>query len=109
MYRGLAIIFGFFFLGEFISNAADLMIPGSVIGMILLTIALFSGVVNPEWCEREAEFFVRHMSVLFIPPGAGIVMYLSLIKTELLPISAALFISFFATLLVTGKVVEVLR
>ncbi len=109
MYRGLTLIFGFFFLGEFISNTANLMIPGSVLGMILLAVALFSGTVKADWCEREAEFFVRHMSILFVPPGAGVILYLDLIKSELLPITAALFISFFATLLVTAKVVEVLR
>ncbi len=109
MYRGLAVIFGFYFVGELLSNTLNLTIPGSVLGMILLALALFSGAVKAEWCEREAEFFVRHMSILFVPPGAGIILYMDLIKSELLPIAAALFISFFATLLVTAKVVEVLR
>lgn len=109
MYRGLAVIFGFYFVGEFVSNALNLTIPGSVLGMILLAAALFSGIVRAEWVEREAEFFVRHMSILFVPPGAGVILYLDLIKTELLPIAAALFISFFATLLITAKTVEVLR
>ncbi|WP_457590936.1 CidA/LrgA family protein [Geoglobus sp.] len=109
MYRGLAVIFGFYFVGELLSNTLNLTIPGSVLGMILLALALFSGVVKAEWCEREAEFFVKHMSILFVPPGAGIILYMDLIKSELFPIAAALFISFFATLLVTAKVVEVLR
>ncbi len=109
MYRGLAIVFGFYFLEELLSKVLGLMIPGSVLGMILLTIALFSEVIRVEWCEKEAEFFVRHMSILFVPPGAGVILYLDLIKSELLPIAAALFISFFATLLITAKTVEVLR
>ncbi len=109
MYRGLAVIFGFYFLGEYIAKTANLTIPGSVLGMILLAAALFSGVVKAEWVEREAEFFVRHMSILFVPPGAGVILYLDLIRSELLPIVTALILSFFATLIITAKTVEVLR
>ncbi len=109
MYRGLATIFGFYFLGEFLSKILSPMIPGSVLGMILLAICLFLGVIKVEWCEKEAEFFVRHMSILFVPPGVGVILYLDLIKSELLPIATALVLSFFATLLITAKTVEVMR
>ncbi len=109
MYRGLAVIFGFYFLGEFLSSSLDLMIPGSVLGMIFLTVALFSDVIKVEWVEKEAEFFVKHMSILFIPPGAGVVLYLDLIKSELLPIATAIVLSFFITIIVTAKIVEVMK
>jgi len=109
MYRGLAIIFGFYFLGELLSGTFSLMIPGSVLGMVLLTTALFTGGIRVEWVEKEAGFFVKHMSILFIPPGAGIVLYLDLIKSELLPIATAIVLGFFATLIITAKTVEVMK
>jgi len=108
-YRGLAIIFGFYALGEIVSSALYLPVPGSVLGMLFLLSALLSGAVKLEWVENEAELFVRNMSVLFIPPGVGIVTYLGLIKAQLVPISVALVISFVVTLLVTAKTVEVVR
>lgn len=108
-YRGLAIIFGFYALGEFTSLALDLPVPGSVLGMLFLLAALLSGAVRLEWVEGEAELLVRNMSVMFIPPGVGIVAYTALIKSQAVPIVGALVISFLVTLLVTAKTVEILR
>lgn len=72
MYRGLAIIFGFLFLGEIVVRGLNLPIPGNVVGMVLLTLALIFNVVKIEDVEKEAELFVKNMSIMFIPPGVGI-------------------------------------
>ncbi|AEK73463.1 putative effector of murein hydrolase [Thermococcus sp. 4557] len=108
-YRGLAIIFGFYALGEFTSFALNLTIPGSVLGMLFLLGSLLAGLIKLEWVEGEAELFVRNMSVMFIPPGVGIVTYLGLIKSQVIPIFVALVLSFLITLVVTAKTVEFLR
>jgi len=108
-YRGLAIIFGFYALGELITYILNLTIPGSVLGMLFLLGALLAGLIKLEWVEGEAELFVRNMSVMFIPPGVGIVSYIGLIKSQAIPIFAALILSFLITLLVTAKTVEFLR
>lgn len=108
-YRGLAIIFGFYAAGELLSSALDLPIPGSVLGMLLLLGALLSGGVKLEWVDREGELLVKNMSVMFVPPGVGIVTYLALLKSEALPIFGALILSFLVTLITTAKVVETVR
>ena len=108
-YRGLAIIFGFYALGGLTSSALDLSIPGSVLGMLYLLAALLGGGVKLEWVENEAELFVRNMSVMFVPPGVGIVAYIGLLKSQVVPVSGALIVSFLITILVTAKTVELLR
>ncbi|NJE11278.1 CidA/LrgA family protein [Thermococcus sp. MAR1] len=108
-YRGLAIIFGFYALGELISSYLKVPIPGSVLGMLLLLGALLSGNVKEEWVEGEAELFVRNMSIMFIPPGVGIVAYITLIRSQATPIFVSLVLSFLVTLVVTAKTVELLR
>ncbi|ASJ02399.1 effector of murein hydrolase LrgA [Thermococcus profundus] len=108
-YRGLAIIFGFYTLGEFTSSSLNLPIPGSVLGMLYLLGALLGGVVKLEWVEDEAELFVRNMSVMFVPPGVGIVTYVGLLKSQAIPVFGALVISFLITILVTAKTVELMR
>lgn len=109
MYKGLAIIFGFYFLGESISRFLSLPVPGNVLGMILLTIALLSGVIDLQDVEREAEFFVDNISIMFIPPGVGIILYFGLLKEEIVPIVGTLVLSFVITLVFVGKMVEALR
>ncbi|HDZ36684.1 MAG TPA: CidA/LrgA family protein [Thermococcus sp.] len=108
-YRGLAIIFGFYAIGELTSSALDLPVPGSVLGMLFLLGALLSGAVKLEWVEGEAEFLVRNMSVMFIPPGVGIITYTALIRSQAVPILGALIISFLVTFAITAKTVEFLR
>ncbi len=105
-YRGLAIIFSFYALGEFTSFVLNLSIPGSVIGMLYLLAALLGGAVRLEWVENEAELFVKNMSIMFVPPGVGIVAYLGLLKAQAVPVFGALVVSFLVTLFVTAKTVE---
>lgn len=109
MYKGLVIIFGFLFLGEVVVELVNLPIPGNVVGMILLTFALVFKAVRLEDVEREAEFLVKNMSVMFVPPGVGIVLYWGLIKAQALPIFGALILSFFVTIILTAKLVEALK
>ena len=105
-YRGLAIIFGFYALGEATSSYFNLPVPGSVLGMLYLLTALLLGALKLEWVEREGELFVKNMSILFIPPGVGVVTYAGLIRAQLVPISVALLLSFLITIAVTAKAVE---
>ncbi len=109
MYRGLAIIFCFLFLGEAIEKLTSAPAPGSVIGMLLLTFSLMAGIVKVEDVEEVGTFLIKNMSIMFIPPGVGIVVYWSLVKQQLLPISVALLVSFALTIVFTAKVVEVIR
>lgn len=109
IYKGLAIIFGFYFLGEVTVELMELPVPGNVLGMIFLVIALATGVMDLNDVEKEAELFVDNMSIMFIPPGVGIMLYFGLLRAELLPIVGALVLSFLITIVLTGKIVEVLR
>lgn len=84
-------------------------IPGNVVGMVLLTLALVFDIVRLEDVEKEAELLVRNMSVMFIPPGVGIVLYWGLIKSQAVPIFTALIVSFIVTIILTAKLVESLR
>ncbi len=109
LYRGLAIILGFLFTGQAISKFTHIPVPGSVLGMILLTLALIAGVVKLEHVEEVGTFLIRNMSVMFIPPGVGVILYWSLVKKEFLPISVALVVSFAITIVLTAKMVELIR
>ena len=46
------------------------------------------------------------MSLLFIPAGSGILLYLELIKDEWLPIAVAISVSTLVTLLVSASVMR---
>ncbi len=104
MIRGVAIIFGFLFLGEAVSSLLRLPVPGNVIGMVLLTIALKLKAVKLEWVKPVADFLVNNMSFLFVPAGVGIMAYFDIVQKQWLPIAVSIFVSTVFVLLCTGLI-----
>ena len=53
---------------------------------------------------RSADALIRHLQLLFVPAGVGVVQYLPAIAAAALPIVAGLVLSWLAALLVTAGV-----
>ncbi len=102
MIRGCALMFSFLALGEGIRLLSGLPVPGSVIGMVLLTLALGLKVVKIEWVKPVADALVSHMSFLFVPAGVGLVLYLDILSAEFLPILVSSVASTVLVLTVVG-------
>lgn len=64
---GLLILFVFLFLGDLTSAAIGNYIPGNVIGMIYLFLALCCKIIKPQWIRDTAEFLTRNMVIFFVP------------------------------------------
>ena len=108
MIRGLTLLLVFQFIGESFSNLLALPVPGSVLGMALLLVALMSGHVRMEWFEEAADLLLSNMALFFVPAGVGVMVYADLIGREWLPISVGLVLSTFIVMAVTGWVEQAL-
>lgn len=104
MVRGFAILLALQFLGEALSRGFALPIPGNVIGMGLLLVALGMKIVRVEWVEEAAELLLSHLALFFVPAGVGVMVYFDLIGREWLPIVVATVTSTFVVMAVTGLV-----
>lgn len=104
MFRQLAIIIGCLAVGEFIVWLTDVCVPSSILGMLLLTALLKVGVVKLEWVETTSNFLVKNMGFFFVPPGVALMLYLDIIRAELLPIVVATVLSTMLVLVTTGWV-----
>lgn len=74
MIDGLLILLFFQFLGEIVIHFTGLPLPASVVGMVLLLLALM---LNAPYSDRVAEasgMLIRNISLLIFPLGVGIVM-----------------------------------
>lgn len=72
-------IFLFSFLGEFLSLLSPIAIPGSVIGMVLLFVALHFEFLEMSQVETVGEWLTDNMAILFIPPGVGLMTHFNVI------------------------------
>jgi len=97
---GFGIILLVFFLGETL-HFIGIPLPGSVIGMLLLTAGLGSGVIRRKWIAGTADFLLRNLSFFFVPAGVGIMAHTDLFKAYWFEIFFAVLFSF---VLVLGTV-----
>lgn len=97
------ILLGFLLVGTTIATLGRLPLPGSVVGMLLLAAALHFRWMPVAWVEPAAELLLRHMALLFVPPGVGLMLQYELLRREWLPIVAASAASTLAVLLVVGR------
>ncbi len=93
MIKGLFFIFLFYFAGEAVSYLTNGFIPGSVLGMVLLFLALFFKLLNPENVRQTATLITRNMAVFFIPAAVGLMTYYELLSENLAAIITAIAIS----------------
>jgi len=109
MIRGLTLLLLFQLCGEILSRLLSLPIPGNVIGMGLLLLALMTGLVETAWLEEAAELLLSNMALFFVPAGVGVMVYGDLIAAEWLPICVATVLSTFVVMAVTGKLAQTLE
>ena len=102
MLQGMVLLLVFQFVGEGLSALFALPIPGNVIGMALMLLALSVGWVKLEWLQEAAELLLSYMAMFFVPAGVGVMLYFDLISREWLPIVAGTVISTFVVMAVTG-------
>lgn len=94
--------------GEVIARGLDLPIPGPVIGMALMFLYLALRRGPDHELQQTAQGLLRHLSLLFVPAGTGVMLHLHRLQDEWLPILLSLLVSTAATLAVTALVMQAL-
>jgi len=112
MTAALFFLLGCQLFGEVIRCALDLPLPGPIIGMVFLAILLSlrrhtpNKPSIPEGLSQMAQSLIRHMGLLFVPSGVGIIAEAGVLREEWLPIVAGLAGSTVLGLAVTGFVMH---
>jgi holin-like protein len=104
MIAAFALLFFCQLIGEILVRATGLPVPGPVIGLLLL-LALISrrGGVSED-LDKISGTLLRHLSLLFVPAGTGVMVHAARLSEEALAIGVTLIGSTIATLLVTVAV-----
>ncbi|ENZ32086.1 hypothetical protein HMPREF1084_02500 [Clostridium butyricum 60E.3] len=105
----LMIILAAYLLGVVLQVALNLPIPGTVLGLIILFLGLYSGIIKVEMIEDMCEILISHMSFLFIPAGVGLITSFALLSGKIVAFSLVIIISTIIVWVVTAYVVKFLR
>ena len=96
-------------LGELIVWFTGLSLPGSIVGMLLLTAFLQMGWIKLEWVKGISDFLLSNLGFFFVPPGVALMLYFDVIAKEFWPIVNATLVSTIAVLLITGWTHQIVR
>lgn len=106
MLPGIFIVLFFYVLGELIGWLLDGFIPGSVIGMILLFVALCLKIVKPQQIKPIAKFLCDNMALFFVPAGVGIITALDILSQYWQAILIACAVSTIIVIVVVASIQE---
>ncbi len=108
MLSALTQLLVFQLVGEVVARWLALPVPGPVLGMLFLFIALAVRGGPGQELQSTSQNLLQHLSLLFVPAGAGIMVHLHRVSDEWLPLLLSLLISTAATLVVTALVMKLL-
>lgn len=103
---GMCILLGCQFLGEVISRALSLPVPGPVLGMLILLIGLLIRGSVPTSLRTMGEGLLKYLTLLFVPAGVGLIQHFGLIRQELGILIVTLLVSTSVTILVTSQILQ---
>ena len=109
MLRQCSIILICLAIAELIVHVFHINFPSSLLGMLILTFSLKTGLVKLEWVKGFSDFLLAHLGLFFVPPGVALMLYLGVIKAQLIPIARATLFSTLLVLFVTGWTYQLIR
>ena len=103
--QGLALLLLMQSAGEALSHFLQLPVPGPVVGMVLLLLALRWAPVQ-QAIAPAAGFLLTHLSLLFVPVGVGVMTHLALLGTHGLRLVVVIVLSTWIGMAVTALVLR---
>ena len=105
--KQFGILLGFWLLGELTSSLIRplIAIPGAIMGMVLLFIALTTGFLKEEHIKTVADWLLSNIAFFFVPASVGLIALTGLDFAPLLIIGI---ISTWITMVVTALVTHCL-
>lgn len=103
MLTGILALLGCQLVGETAVRLTGIEFPGPVVGMLLFLVVLrLRSPQDRSGLVKAPELLLRHLHLLFIPAGVGVVVYLDRIRDDAWPLAAGLWISWFVGFVATA-------
>lgn len=106
--RGLSWLVVFQLLGTVLNVLFFPVLPGPIIGLVLLFVYLIlrGGVSAP--LNEAASSLLRYLPLLLVPPAVGVIAHLADIRADLWAIIGAIVISLLVSMVFVGWLMQVL-
>jgi holin-like protein len=76
------VLAGVWFIADFAVKRVGLPVPGGVVGLLVLLVALLCGGVAPRWVKAGADWLLSELLLFFIPAAVAAVQYGGLFRED---------------------------
>ena len=104
--RQFLIILCVSFLGEVLRFVLPFPVPASIYGLILMFVALESGIIKLDSVKETGRFLIEIMPLMFIPAGVGLLDAWGKLQPVFLPVLAVTVISTVLVMGISGRVTQ---
>ena len=106
--KQLSLIFLFSLIGEVLSIliASFIAIPGSVIGLVLLFLALQLNVLKVEQVDEVGTWLTSNMGIFFVPAGVGLITNFGVLADTWWQLLIIMVVTTILMMIFVGKVVQ---
>lgn len=102
----IGIILAISFIGEVLNRVLPLPVPASIYGMILLFVALVTGVIKLSTVKETGKFLIDIMPLLFIPATVGLIESWAIMQEFLIAIIVISLVSTVTVAAASGRVTQ---
>ena len=106
--KQVLIILAFTAMGEVLSRVIPFPIPAAIYGIVLMLIALGTGLLKTGHVKESADFLISIMPVLYVPICVRILEYWGILSQNVAAILTITVVSTLLVFAVSGLVTQVL-
>jgi holin-like protein len=77
---GIFVLIAFWLAGSALVEWLNWPIPGSVVGLLFLWVALVINRGVPDWLKQPSSLLIRYLTLLFVPAGVGLIQHWQRLK-----------------------------
>lgn len=104
--RQFVIILAVSFLGEALKIMIPLPVPASIYGLVLMFLALETGILKLEQVRETAKYLIEIMPLMFIPAGVGLLEAWGDLKPIWIQVILIMMISTIVVIGISGRVTQ---
>ena len=104
--KQFGIILAISFLGEILKSVIPLPVPASIYGLILMLVALQTGILALDKVKDTAKFLIEIMPIMFIPAAVELMDIWDVLRSIFVPVIVITLVSTIVVMVTAGRTTQ---
>ena len=104
--KQFGIILAISFLGEILKSVIPLPVPASIYGLVLMLVALQTGILALDKVKDTAKFLIEIMPIMFIPAAVELMDTWGVLRSIFVPVIVITLVSTIVVMVAAGRTTQ---